>query len=134
MMAVLVGAIASMVIGSLWYGPFFGKQWAKLSGVSMEKMSGKTKGMGKAYALMFIGAFIMCSALAHNLIFGSAYLNASGVSAGLMAGFWNWLGFIAPVTMGVVLWERKSWKLWCINNTYWLLTLCVMGTILAVWG
>jgi len=31
----------------------------------------------------------------------------SGVSGGLMSVFWNWLGFIATVTLGAVLWEGK---------------------------
>lgn len=49
-----------------------------------------------------------------------------------MAGFWNWLGFIAPVTLGVVLWEGKPWKLWVLHNAYYLLALLVMGVILGL--
>jgi len=41
----------------------------------------------------------MSYVLAHELIFASVYLKVSGVSAGLMCGFFNWLGFIAPVTL-----------------------------------
>lgn len=41
--------------------------------------------------------------------------------------------FIAPVTLGVVLWEGKPWKLWVLNNGYQLLSLLVMGVILAIW-
>lgn len=50
-----------------------------------------------------------------------------------MVGFWNWLGFVAPVTLGGVLWEGKPWKLWGLNNGYQLLSLLVMGVILALW-
>jgi len=133
--AVLVSAISSMVIGFLWYGPIFGKIWASLQGWTSQMMDEqKAKGgMGKSYALMFIGSLLMSFVLSHAIVFASTYLKVAGVSAGLTAGFWNWLGFIAPVTLGSVLWEGKSWKLWILNNGYYLVTLLVMGTILAVW-
>ena len=133
-LAVVACAIASMVLGFLWYGPVVGKQWMALMKITPEQMAaGKDKGMSKSYALMFIGSLVMAYVLAHALVFAATYLKASGVSAGLTAGFWNWLGFIAPVTLGSVLWEGKSWKLWVLNNAYQLLNLLVMGVILAVW-
>ena len=90
-------------------------------------------GMAKSYILTIIGSLIMATVLAHALIFASEYLKMYGIAAGLMSGFFNWLGFIAPVTLGVVLWEGKSWKLWFIENGYWLINLLVMGVILAMW-
>ena len=133
-LAVLVAAIASMVIGSLWYGPLFGKQWMAWSGMSPADLeSAKQKGMAKSYAIMFVGSLVMAYVLAHALVFASAYLEAEGVSAGLTVGIWNWLGFVAPVTLGTVLWEGKPWKLWIINNGYYVVTLLVMGVILALW-
>lgn len=133
-LAVLVAALASMVIGALWYGPVFGKSWIALSGMTPDKIeAAKAKGMSKNYFLGFLGSLVMSYVLAHALVFASVYLGAEGVSGGLMAGFWNWLGFVAPVTLGSVLWEGKSWKLWCLNNSYYLFTLLVMGAILALW-
>ncbi len=130
-LAVFAAAVSSMIIGSLWYGPIFGKKWMALSGISMG--SGKPSGMGKSYALMFVGSLVTAYALSHFLVFASAYMNASGASAGIMAGFWAWLGFIAPVTLGSVLWERKPWSLWVLNNAYRRLSLLVAGVILALW-
>lgn len=137
-MAVVVAAIASMVVGSLWYGPLFGKQWIALSGMSPEAVAaGKAKGMKgmwKSYVFMFVGSLVMAYVLSHALVFSSAYLNAAGVSAGLMTGFWNWLGFIVPVKLGSVLWEGKSWKLFVLDTAYYLVTLCIMGAMLALWA
>lgn len=133
-LAVVVAAAASMVIGFLWYGPLFGKQWMALSGMSQEKLNAaKGRGMSKYYALAFVGSLVMSYVLAHALIFASVYLNVTGVASGLMAGFWNWLGFVAPVTLGGVLWEGKPWKLWALNNSYHLATLLLMGVILSLW-
>ena len=132
--AVLAAAVASMVIGSLWYGPLFGKMWIALSGMSEAKMNeAKSRGMTTVYIVAFIGSLVMSYVLAHALVFAASYMRVSGIGAGLMVGFWNWLGFVAPVTLGMVLWEGKSWKLWILNNSYYLVTLLVMGVILASW-
>ncbi len=134
--AVVVAAIISMVIGSVWYGPLFGSMWMKETGM---KKPGKMtpaikKMMMRSYSLMFAGSLVMSFVLSHALIFAATYMNETGVNAGVMTGFWNWLGFVAPVTLGSVLWEGKSWKMWCINNGYYVITLMAMGVLLAVWA
>lgn len=137
--AVVAAAVSNIVLGSLWYGPFFGKPWMQLMGYTPEKMEamkkdpkGKAK-MQKSYALAFVGALLMAYVMAHSMVFAEAYLNTSGVASGLTGGFWNWLGFVVPVTLGTVLWEMKPWKLWWINASYYLLSLCVMGVIFSLW-
>lgn len=130
--AVLGSAVVSMIIGSLWYGPLFGKQWMNLSDLNEEKLkASKGMWMPVLYALALVGSLVMSFVLAHALVFTGAYFQIVGLSAGLMVGFLNWLGFIAPVTLGSVLWEGKPWKLWLLNNAYYLVTLLVMGMILA---
>ena len=138
-LAVLACGVVAMVLGSLWYGPFFGRSWAKLMGFTpemMEKMKkdpvGKKK-MMNSYGMMFLGSLVMTYVLAHALAFASAYMKVSGPAAGLQVGFWNWLGFVVPVSMGTVLWENKPWKLWWINASYYLAQLCTAGVILALW-
>lgn len=134
-LAVVVAAVVAMVIGGVWHSPLmFAKQWQGAAGVSEEtKQRMMAKGMTKAYILQFIGALVMSFVLAHSLVFASAYLNISGISAGLQAGIWNWLGFIATVTLGAILWEGKPWKLWFIINGYQIINLCAMGVILSLW-
>lgn len=134
-LAVLVCGIVSMVLGFLWYGPLFGKQWMALSGITPPQAGAEKpkEGMGKRYALAFVGSLIMAYVLAHSLVFADEYLKVSDVSGGLMAGFWSWLGFIAPVTLGTVLWDGKPWKLWILNNAYYLIQLLIFGVILALW-
>jgi hypothetical protein len=105
-----------------------------LVGMTPEKIAAaKSKGMAMSYGLMFIGSLCMSFVLAHSLIFASTYTNTTGAIAGVMVGFWSWLGFVAPVTLGSVLWENKSWKLWLLNNGYYIVTLVVMGIVLALW-
>jgi hypothetical protein len=126
-LAVLVAAFANYVIGMIWYGALFGRAWKTLSGVSDMKFAPSGVVLGAVAALAM--SYVLC----HAVIFGNAYLKTGGVSGGLMCGFFNWLGFIAPVTLGVVIYEKKSWKLWMLNNAYWLVSLLVMGAILSGW-
>lgn len=135
-LAVFASTLLFVVLGSIWYGPFFGKTWTKLMGWSktdMEKGASDKKGMMKSYGIQFVGSFLMSFVLAHALVFAKAYLGESGVFAGLQTGFWNWLGFIAPATLTTVLWEGKPWKLWFINNSYYLVSLMTSGVLLSVW-
>lgn len=132
--AILVSAVAGVAIGFMWYGPVFGAWWVKEMGWSQADMeAAKKKGMAKQYILTILGSLAMAFVLAHNVVFGSEYLNMFGLSAGLQAAFWNWLGFVVPVTLSSVLWEGKSWKLWFLNVGYYLVTLLAMGAILSMW-
>lgn len=133
-LAILVCGIVSMILGSVWYGPLFGKAWMKMSGFTKESMTPEMKKkVTKSYVIMFIGSLVMAFVLAHALEFASYTLKIYGVSAGLMGGFWNWLGFVAPVTIGTVLWENKPWRLWFINAGYYLAQLLITGVILSLW-
>lgn len=130
-LAVILAALSNMVLGFLWYGPLFGKQWMHLMGFTRESMSdAKKKGMGQSYALMTLGAFLMAYVFAHSYTFAATYLNLHGVGSGLQGAFYNWLGFIAPVTISAVIWDGKPWKLWCINAGYYLAALMIMGVII----
>lgn len=120
-----------MVLGSLWYGPVFGKPWMKLMGYTEENMkSAKAKGgMWKLYALAFLGALVTAFVLAHFV----SYVTPTTFSEGLQLGFWAWLGFIATTLLGSVLWEQRSWKLYFLNAAHHLVNLLVMSTILTMW-
>jgi hypothetical protein len=132
--ALLVAAVIQIVLGFLWYGPLFGKPWMKMMGFTRESMEkAKAKGMTTSYIVMLVSTFIMTYVLAHAIVFGSEYTNMYGATAGMTAAFWYWLGFVAPVTLGSVLWEGKSWKLWMLNAGYYLVALLISGGILAHW-
>ena len=51
--AVLVCAIVSMIVGSIWYGPLFGKLFMREMGMDKwtpEKQAAMKKSMGMSYA------------------------------------------------------------------------------------
>jgi|SRR3989344_3298918 len=136
-LALLVAAVLNMILGSIWYGPLFGKQWIALMRFDPQmvaEMQAKgSKAMWKSYLLSFIGALIMAFVLFKVIVYKTGFLQESGMGLGFEAGFWLWFGLVAPVTLGMVIWEGKSWKLWFILNSYYLTSLVVNGAILAAW-
>ena len=130
-LAVILVTVVNMAVGFAWYGPLFGKQWMALTGV-MEAQIAEAKakgGMGGKYTLAFIGALLMGYVVARFAV----GMGIEGVYAGVKLGAWAWLGLVAPVTIGKVLWDGKSWKLWFLESGYYLVTLVLTGAIIAAW-
>jgi hypothetical protein len=126
--AVLVAAIASMAIGSVWYGPLFGKVFTHALGMgewSQEKRDSMKKGMAMMYVSQFIASLVMFYVLA--MFMGAT--GHSGVGDGVFIAFWAWLGFIVPLKFGDELWGGKMKLFWLgIGNS--LITLLVGAAIL----
>lgn len=130
-LALVVAGIASMVIGFLWYGNMlFGKAWMRYSGVSEGDMKKANKNMPILYGTMYVASLVMAYVLA---VFIS-YAGAKDLVSGAMVGFWAGLGFIATTKLTEVLFDRKPMNLYYINVGYHVVTLVVMGAIIAQMG
>ncbi len=131
-LAVAVAALGSIVLGSLWYGPLFGKKWISLMGwnsMTPEQMAEGKKTMMRSYIGTFISSFVMAYVMSYVV----AAFGSMDAVAGAFSGFWIWLGFVGTISLGNVLWDGKPMGLWLLNNGYNLLNLCYMGALLAVW-
>ncbi|MDP2665998.1 MAG: DUF1761 domain-containing protein [Candidatus Diapherotrites archaeon] len=125
--AVIVAAIAAQVIGYLWYSQgVFGKDWMKELGISPKEMKKEMKGMEATMIKGFLGSLIMAYILAQFLL----HTLAVSLADGMLTAFWAWLGFIAVVMYGGVLWEKKSEKWFWMSSLYYLVSLLVMAIIL----
>lgn len=137
-LAILIAAIASMIIGSIWYGPLFGKLFMEGIGMntwSPEQKAAAMKNMWKQYLQQFICSLVLAYVFAHVLwAFDKAMDDMSGIIAGLQGGFWMWLGFVLPIKYGESLWTNKKFKYLAIDLGYWLILLVVIGMILSVWA
>jgi len=135
LMTVLIAAIISFGIGWAWYSDMlFGKPWRKLMGVSESSMKPGNDFMVKMLVLGLGSSILMAFVLSHAVVFANSYLGETGLVLGLMTGFWNWLGFMVPILISSYLYEKRSFKLVAINASYWLVSLLVMGVIIAFWG
>jgi hypothetical protein len=126
-LAVAVAAVASYIIAAIWYGAIFSKLWQKLTGITDMKPAPMN------IVLVLIGCFVMAYVLHHSIYFGDKVLGVTGVDGALKGAFFIWLGFVATVTLCTKLYEKKPWGLWLLDNAFWLISLCVMATILSVW-
>ncbi len=129
-LAVLGAAVASFVLGSLWYGFLFGKYWMKLMSFTPQSMKKMKLTPAKAMTLGFLVTLLTAFVLAQLL----GLLNASTLGASLQLAGWLWLGISGPLLLGSFLWEGKSLKLWAFNASYRLLELLLMASILALWA
>src|SRR5262249_30889084 len=64
-LAIAVAVIAAFVFGFLWYGPLFGKTWAKLMGFDMSKKP-DSKMMMRYMAFQLLATFLTTYVLAHS--------------------------------------------------------------------
>ena len=127
--AVLGAAIANMVVGSLWYGPVFGKAWRRMMNFSEQDMRSMKMTAGQAMVGGFITALLMAYVLAHFVSLVGVVTRADA----FQLAFWSWLGLIATTQAGSVLWEGKSWKLFFLNTAQSLISIVIMVMILAHW-
>jgi len=131
--SVLVAAIATMVVGFLWYSPLlFARPWMVLMGYDPEdkaKLAEMQKGAGKMYALSFVASLVSAVVLAKII----AITTVSSALYGMKIGFAVWLGFVTTVQLTSVLFARQPVKLYLINTGYQLVCYLAMGAILAVW-
>lgn len=129
--AVVVSAIASMVIGSIWYGPLFGKAFIKAMGMdqwSPEKQAEMKKGMTLTYLWQFVASLVMFYVFAAAM----AATDMLSVMGGVQAAIWAWLGFVVPIKLGDALWGGKMSMFWIgIGNM--LVTLLAAGAIIGAW-
>ncbi len=125
--ALLVAVIARMALGAFWYSPIlFAGPWMRLVGRTPEELKA---GMTIALATDLIGTAIMAFVLARAIL----YAGAQTVGAGAAVGFLSWLGFIAVTSFTFTVYEQRPFRLFLINNGFQLISLLIMGAILAVW-
>lgn len=125
--AVVVAALVKMIIGALWYSPaLLGPRWSRLSGISAIEVKQR---LPKLLAVDAIASLIMSFVLLHAV----HYAGATTLGTGAAVGFFNWLGFVATVTFGLALYERRPLGLFWIANGFQLISLLFMGAILAIW-
>ncbi|PIT86377.1 MAG: hypothetical protein COU33_03475 [Candidatus Magasanikbacteria bacterium CG10_big_fil_rev_8_21_14_0_10_43_6] len=139
-LAVLVAGLVAFCIGFIWYAPaVFGKQWMTLSGMTKEKMEqAKKDGMAKQMVAGLVSMLVMAYVMSFFIIGwhdSAVALNPdiTSTSIGVQTAFWMWLGVVATILLGSVLWEKKPLKLYAINTLHWLVVMLAMGAILGGW-
>ncbi len=131
--AIASGAVLSMVIGAIWYGPLFGKKWMEIVGVNSTDLEARKK-MQKSAGLLYVVQFI----LTLFQVFILAHLIAdTELVGGLERSLWIWAAFIIPTLAGAVMWTNESgklkWARFLIQGGYQLVIFILFGLLLQYW-
>ncbi len=123
----IVVAVAKSLVGFLWYSPaLFGKLFVKLAACDEKKLM---KNFPRAIIVDVIANFIMAFVLVHAVV----YAQATAFPAGLAVGFFNWIGFVAVAMLFSVNFEQRPLRLFLLNSGFQLITIALMGAVLAIW-
>ena len=131
--AIALGAVLSMVIGGIWYGPLFGKKWMEIVGVDptdLEARKKMQKSAGPLYAVQFVLTLFQVLVLAH-------LVADTKLVGGLERSLWIWAAFVVPTLAGGVMWTNETgklkWARFLIQGGYQLLMFIVYGLLLQFW-
>lgn len=125
-LAVLVAGVLAMAIGAIWYqDAIFGRAWLSELGKKPSELGSGNIG----YVIAMASNLLIAYVLAHFV----DYTQATTIGAGVLTGFWLWLGFVATTMAMNYTFEGRSTRLFWINSSMQLAVLVVCGAILAVW-
>lgn len=130
-LAVLVVAIATFVLGAFWYSPvLFAKQWMQAQGYTPEQLEEmKRKGLTRGYVVSLLCYLVM----AYVVALLALYTNSTSLAQGLWLGFLAWLGFAATLGLAANMFSDKPIAAWIIDAGYQLASLLTMAAVLSVW-
>jgi hypothetical protein len=123
LIAVLLCAVSSLLLGGIWYSPLlFAKAWQRGAGLSDEQAKSGNMALifGLTFVLSLIAAYVFAMFLGRQMGLHAAAL--AGFSAGLC-----WVGAAYGITY---LFERRPFGLWAINAGYHTLQFTLFGLIL----
>ncbi len=126
---IIVATLAQFVLGAIWYSPLlFGKWWMEFmdcTKMSQEELKKMQSAMGPFYLLqLFLTLFTTVSFA--NLM---PYINTFSI---YHIAFWIWIGFIAPVQIGTVIWGKTEQKFW-LRQIFVMITNQLASLMLAAW-
>ena len=122
--AILAVSIVGYIIPIIWYAPqLFGKKWMKFAGIKEMKPKPAVMTLGFLITILFNFVIAWIIGLANV----TTFIQGMGVGAIL------WLGFIATNQLDGVLYAKKPMALYWITSIQYLVSMAVVGGILAVW-
>src|SRR5712691_5777480 len=106
--AVLVSALATMVVGFVWYSPLlFARRWMVLMGYDPDdkaKLAEMQKSAGPSYMLSLVVSLVSATVLGKIIVIATVNTPLYGMKVGLAV----WLGFVTTVQLTNSLLDRKS--------------------------
>jgi hypothetical protein len=128
---VVVATVVTFGLGALWYSPvLFAKAWMAAHGYTAEQVQAMRRTAGRAYAVTFLCWLLMATAVGILLRQISIESAVTGFKVGLLA----WVGFAVPVGLSSHVFSQRRFAAFAIDAGYQLVSLLIMGLVLAALG
>lgn len=130
--AVLAASLIPLLLGSFWYSPaLFGNHWLRLTAANITGF----KDARTALTVAFLGSY--AASLVMSFVVAVLVVNLFVIDAfdGITLGFLVWLGFVATTSVPEYLFggTKRPFTLYLMTSAYHLLSLVLMGGLLALW-
>lgn len=142
---IFTSAIVAMIVGSVWYGPIFGKRWMDINSASKSANSTPTnpestdsilearkemqKKAGPLYAVQFILTLFQLFVL-------DLYIQGWAEATGVENALWIFAAFVMPTIAGCSMWTadtgKVKWSRFLIQSGYQLVIFIIFGAILGL--
>lgn len=119
--AITAAAIASMVIGAIWYGGL-AKLWMRAAKINENDLDQSLKLYVIAAICQFIIAFFLAGIIGH--------LAIDTPWTGAITAFFCWIGFVVPTMTVNHRFQGSGWGLTIIDAGVWLLVFVAQGAII----
>ena len=132
-LAVAACAVASMVIGSVWFNPktFFPAWWKAIG--KTDATPGMAGNMAMTWGLTILAALVQAIFMSLMVTaMGSMTPGGATLGSGALAGFLLWLGFVAPTSLTNKIFAGQL-KAWVLETGNHLVNFVVIGAILGAW-
>ncbi len=133
-LAVVVAAVVSFVLGFMFHGPLLGKVWMKLADIhptGNEKFADMVPQMIWNMLANLVTAYVL--AVMYLYASSSLFLGGPGAWTGIEVALWIWLGFLVTTTSIDVIWMGKKASLWLFEAGCSLVVMIAMGAIIGAW-
>ena len=140
-LAIIVAAIVPSIMGAIYYGPLFEKQWLSSLGKTKEEM--EPSNMAVTYGLALLMAVLVAMSLKMTIELVHKDLNSSGelifgsfhtFGHGALHGALLCISFVVPIIVSLSLFQKTSGKNIILNIVYWTICFAIMGGILDAWN
>jgi hypothetical protein len=128
--AVFVAAVASWLVGALWYMAL-GQTWLRALGKTKDDLMAPS---GKPSPAPFIISFLAELVMALVLAVLVARLGPVTVSNGIAAAFLAWIGFVATSMVVNHRFGGARPMLTVIDSGHWLAVLMAQGIVIGLFG
>jgi len=139
--AILVAGLIPSIMGAIFYGPLFEKQWLSSLGKTKEEMV--PNNMGLTYGLALLMAMIVAMAMKFTIEFVHKDVNDKGelilgsfhtFGHGALHGAMIALTVAVPVLVSLSLFQKNSGKNILLNAIFWTICFALMGGVLDAWN